>query len=237
MLKFINYFREQGYIMTKSDKFMEVLQTFNTSVTIATWAKRIVELYPAVLVQGTDKKATKMTLRELTGRISLKVSKGDFSDIEVENSTPYRKVKYISSEMQKESLKITANNDMEPVDLENKINKDLEKLSESERYRIEEFMSITDQLNRYFNLNFELHHAYGLNSQKELGKHHADNLQLITTEHMKLKEANEPKFTIEEQKAYIKRIIVVHTMVIKHLDINLTDEVLDMLLDRLAKVY
>jgi len=223
--------------MKKTDKFTEVLQTFNHSVTIAEWSKRIVELYPAVLTQQNGKNNEAMTLRELTARISLKVSKEEFLEIEIENTLPYRKVKYISLEMKKESIKKIANKDIEPIIISERMEEDINRLNESERYRIEEIAGITDQLNRYFNLNFELHHSLSLINGKNMGKHYADNLQILTTEHVLLREDGEAKFTIEEQKAYIKRIIVVHTMVSKHLDINLTDEVLDMLLDRLAKVY
>jgi len=223
--------------MTKTDKFIEVLQTFNHSVTIAEWSKRIVELYPAVLTQQNNKNSESMTLRELTARISLKVSKEEFPEIEVENTLPYRKVRYLHSGMKKEYIKKVANKDIEPIIIAERMEEDINRLNESERYRIEEFSGITDQLNRYFNLNFQIHHSFSLTNSKNMGKHHADNLQILTAEHALLREDGEPKFTIEEQKAYIKRIIVVHTMVSKHLDINLTDEVLDMLLDRLAKVY
>ena len=223
--------------MTKTDKFIEVLQTFNHSVTIAEWSKRIVELYPAVLTQQNGKNSETMTLRELIARMSLKVSKEEFSEVEVENSLPYRKVRYMASGMKKEYIKKIANKDIEPIIVEERMQEDINKLNESERYRIEEFINITDQLNRYFNLNFQLHHSLSLSNSKNIGKHYADNIQLLTMEHVLLREDGEQKFTIEEQKAYIKRIIVIHTMVSKHLDITLTDEVLDMLLDRLAKVY
>lgn len=223
--------------MTKTDKFIEVLQTFNHPVTIAQWSKRIVELYPAILTQQNSKHSELMSLRELTARISLKVSKEEFSEVEVEKSLPYRKVRYISSEIKKEYIKKIANQDIEPIIIEERMKEDINRLNEFERYRIEEFIEITNQLNRYFNLNFQLHHALSLTNSRNMGKHYAENLQLLTEEHALLREDGEKKFTIEEQKAYIKRIIVVHTIVSKHLDICLTDEVLDMLLDRLAKVY
>ncbi|MBU1669246.1 hypothetical protein KKC13_12585 [bacterium] len=223
--------------MTKTEKFIEVLQTFNDPVTIATWAKRIVELYPVVLNQINSNTNEKMTLREFVARISVKVSKGEFPNIEIENCEPYRKVKYCSESMKNERIQKNLNKDIELIVLDEHRQKDLSKLNESDRYRIEEFTSITDQLNRYFNLNFELHHVLSLTNRQKIGKHHADNLQLLTSEHALQKKDDEVRFTIDEQKAYIKRVIVVHTMVSKHLDINLTDEVLDMLLDRLAKVY
>lgn len=223
--------------MRKIEKFIEVLQTFEQPVSILVWVQRIVERYPTILNQVNSKTNKKMTLRELTGFISLKVSKGEFKNLEIEDCEPYRKVKYCSESMRTESIQKTLHKDLELITLDEHIRDDLSKLNESERYRIEELATITDQLNRYFNLNFELHHVVSLINGKKEGKYHADNLQLLTIEHMIQKKDDEPRFTIDEQKAYIKGIIVVHTMVKKHLDINLIDEVLDMLLERLAKVY
>jgi len=223
--------------MTKTDKFIEVLQLFNSPITIATWVKKIIELYPAVLIQENGKLDDNMTIKELIARISLKVSKGEFIGVEVEDSNFCRKVYYVSSFMKKEFLKEKAQNDIKPVLLEEKINGDMAFLSESETYRIEEFINIILQLNKYFNLNFKLHYIISLENTKLVGKHHADNFQILLEEHTLLKRDGEQRFSIEEQKAYIKRVIVVYMMVCKNLDISLTDEVLDMLLDRLAKIY
>ena len=223
--------------MTKTDKFIEVLQTFKEPITIAKWAKRIVELYPAILIQTNSKTDKRMTVLELATAISLKVSKGEFSHVEVKNCLPYRKVQYISNGSQNKLSKVYANEDIEVMLLESRMNNELVKLNESDRYRIEEFKNVTNQLNKYFNMNFELHHATSLLNKQRPGKHHPNNLQLLTAEHVLKKEDGKKKFTIEEQKAYIKRTLVVDSMVSKASEVSLIDEVLDMLLERLAKVY
>ena len=220
--------------MSKTDKFIEVLQSFNKPITVAEWAKRIIELYPAVLIQSNSKTKDKMTLKELVARMSLKVSKGEFSNVEVTFCNNYRTVFYLSEEMKQEQIKKHASKDIEPIVYEEKILQSLNNLSESETYRIEEFNAITFQLNKYFNLNFEL---FYLKSLEQEGEYKAENIQLLTTEHKQQEKKSFTRFTIEEQKAYIKRVIIVHMMVCKKLDISLTDEVLDMLLDRLAKIY
>jgi len=220
--------------MSKTDKFIEVLKSFNKPITIVEWAKRIIELYPAVLIQSNSKTKDKMTLKELVARMSLKVSKGEFSNIEIEFCNNYRKVSYLSEEMKQESIKKHVSKDIEPLMYEEKITKSLNSLSEAETYRVEEFNAIRLQLNKYFNLNFEI---FYIRSLERDGEHQADNIQLLTTEHRGEEKKSFTRFSIEEQKAYIKRVIIVHMMVCKKLDISLTDEVLDMLLDRLAKIY
>jgi len=223
--------------MTKKERFLEVLKTFDEPVTVATWAKKVVEQYPAILGQINSKTNEKMTLRELTMGIGLKLSKGDFSDVLVVNLEPHRVVQYVSETGLNEFIKRSAKKDTEPLILETNMMQDIQKLAESEKYRLEELKSITEQLNRYFALNLELHHAHSLLRNRKEGQHNADNLQILTKEHALIKKDGEKKFSIEEQKAYIKRIISIQMMINKEIDINLTDEVLEMLLDRLEKVY
>jgi hypothetical protein len=175
-----------------------------------------------------------MTLVELTTAISIKLSKGELPQVEIENALPYRKVHYLSNSAQKALIKEHANRDREPMLLEAYVEEGVLKLNESERYRVEEFKSIVDQLNRYFNMNFELHY---LSTKQKRGKYHPDTFELLTSEHIIKRGHEKVRFTIESQKAYIRRVLVVDSMVSKALDMNLTDEVLDLLLDRLEKIY
>ncbi|CAA6804117.1 MAG: Unknown protein [uncultured Sulfurovum sp.] len=222
--------------MTKKERFMHVLKTFEAPVTISTWVNKVVEDYPSILNQINSTTNEPMTLKSLAANMSLKVSKGEFPEIKILDVEPYRQVLYISENKKNDLTKIELHKDVESITIEEKIDEDIKKLTESDRYRLEEVVNIKEQLNRYFSLNFVLHHAYSLLNSKQ-GKHHVDNLQLLTKEHSVLKKDGEKKFSIEEQKAYIKRIISVHMMINKSIDINLTDEVLEMLLDRLEKVY
>ncbi|CAA6825163.1 MAG: HNH endonuclease [uncultured Sulfurovum sp.] len=223
--------------MTKKERFMHVLKTFETPVTVSTWAGRVVEQYPSILNQINSTTNEPMTLRSLAASMSLKVSKGEFSEIKILELRPYRQVMYIPENKKDDLLKKELHKDIESILVEEKIVEDKKKSTESDRYRLEELENITAQLNRYFSLNFVLHHAYSLTRGTKCGKHHANNLQLLTQEHSNIKKDGEKKFSIDEQKAYLKRIISVHMMIDKSIDINLTDEVLEMLLDRLEKVY
>ena len=236
MLKFIIN-KIKGFVVTKKERFMNVLKTFETPVTVSRWANRVVEEYPSILNQINSTTNEPMTLKALAASMSVKVSKGEFSEIKILEVKPYRQVMYISENQKDDLRKKELHKDIELIFLEEKIIEDKKKSTESDRYRMEELENITAQLNRYFSLNFVLHHAYSLSKSNKYGKHHADNLQLLTQEHSSLKKDGEKKFSIDEQKAYLKRIISVHMMIDKSIDINLTDEVLEMLLDRLEKVY
>ncbi len=223
--------------MTKKEQFIDVLRSSEMPITISEWATKIVEEYPSILKQINGKTNETMTLKSLASSISLKVSKGEFSDIKVLDTKPYRQVMYVSENKKNDLTKKELQKDVEYLLIEEKKNEDIKKSREQERYRLEELENIMIQLNRYFSLNFELHHIYSLSSGKKEAKHHIDNLQLLTKEHRLLAKNKLNRFSIEEQKAYIKRVIVLHMMINKQIDISLIDEVLEMLLERLGKVY
>lgn len=237
MLKFISNFILKGFTVMKEDRYMEVLKKAKVPITVLQWANKVIEEYPTILKQINSKTNEFMTLQALVTNMSLKVSKGEFENLKVIESKPYRTVMYVSESKKNDLIKKEVYQDIVSVVIEEKIEADTKKSTESERYRLEELTSITNQLNRYFSLNFVLHHASSLSSEKNHGKHSADNLQILTLEHSLLKKDGEKKFSIEEQKAYIKRIISVYMMIDKSIEINLTDEVLEMLLDRLEKIY
>ena len=223
--------------MTKKERFIDVLRTFETPVTVSEWANRVVEQYPAILNQINSKTNEPMTLKALATTMSLKVSRGEFSELKILDSEPYRRVMYLTENKKNDLTKMEVSKDVEAIIFESKMNDDIKKSTEQDKYRLEELNSICTQLNKYFLLHFTLHHAHSLSNLKSTGRHHIDNLQLLTAEHTLLKKDAVKKFSIEEQKAYIKRIISVHMMIVKSIDLNLTDDILEMLLDRLEKVY
>jgi len=223
--------------MTKQERFIEVLKTFERPVTVSEWAKRVVEHYPSILKQIDSKTNEPMTLLALTKTMSLKVSRGEFSDVKVLDSESGRRIIYLTEDKKKDLLKMELIKDVEAIVLENRIEEDIKKTSSQDKYRLEELNSICTQLNKYFKLDFNLHHAESLSNSKKSGRHHISNLQLLTREHALLKKDGAKKFSIDEQKAYIKRVISVHMMIDRTIDINLTDDVLEMLLDRLEKIY
>ena len=221
--------------MAKRDKLIETLQTFNKPVTIVEWVKRIVELYPSILTQLKGGK--EIDVRELTAILSLKVSKNEFPNIVIVQNEPYRKIQYMTEEEKKAFIAKVVTEDIEPVEKDEKIKEDLENFTELDRYRVEEFHNIVKQLNEHFDLNLILSQVTESKNKKLEGKYHADNLQILTKEHTVSELNTQNKFTIDEQKSYIKRVIIVFSMVNKGLDIDARDEVLDLLLERLSKVY
>jgi hypothetical protein len=221
----------------KQEKYIDVLKESSEPLTILQWANRLTEQYPSILKQTDSRTKRPISLQALVSNLSLRVSKGEFPKIKVLDTRPYRKVTYLSDFKKNELIKKEVQEDLLSMNIDEKIKIDTNKATEYERYRLEELKSITEQLNKYFSLNFVLHHASSLNGERKSGIHHADNLQILIFEHSLLKKDGERKFSIEEQKAYIKRTIVVHMMIDKSIELSLTDEVLEMLLDRLEKVY
>jgi len=207
--------------MTRNERFSNVLRTFERPVTILEWINKIIEQYPIILKQINSQTNEFMTYHALASTISSKVARGEFPEVKILNSESYSNVKYM----------------IDNKNLRKKVDENIEKFSDQDKYRFDELSSICKQLNKYFKLDFNLHHGQVLSNSKHRGRHHIDNIQLLTKEHSLLKKDGAKKFSIEEQKVYIKRVISVHMMVDRSLDINLTDDVLEMLLDRLEKIY
>ena len=224
-------------MVTKKEQYVEVLKTFDKEVTILEWAKRVVAMHPITLQQINSNTNEPMTFKELVSKLSLIVSEGEFQNIMVDDSEPYRKVRYISTTDKSNLISKIHTKDMELIVIESRKEEDIKKSTEFDLYRLEEFAHIIKQLNRYFKLDFKLHHTYSLLMDNQSAKHHVGNLEILREGDSRLKEDGDKRFTIEEQKAYIKRVISVHLMIVKEIDITLTDEVLEMLLDRLTRVY
>ncbi len=228
--------------MTKSQKYREALKTFDNWVIVSEWAVRVGEMYPDILEAANQQAANQANettgLRELAARISSRLSTGGFAEVEIDDSERPRKVRYISEDEKKERVEEELESDIEPLTRAERIRKDTEKMSELERYRIEEFETIAKQLNRFFSLDFEVDHAIALLNPTQSGNHHPDNLQLLIKAHnAKKNKKNWQRFTLEEQQAYIKQVISLQTMIAERLEISLVDDVLDSLLDRLKKVF
>ena len=228
--------------MTKAQKYLEALKTFDAWVIVSEWAIKVGELYPDLLAEANaqaEKQANPTTgLRELAARISSRLSSGGFPEVEVDESERPRKVRYISEADKKVLIEDELEADIEPLTRAERIRKDTESLGEYERYRIEEMETIAKQLNRFFSLDFEVDHALALLNPSQAGKHHPDNLQLLIKAHNgKKNKKNWERFTLDEQKEYIKQVISLQTMIASRLEIILVDDVLDSLLERLGKIY
>ena len=228
--------------MTKSQKYLEALKSFEDWVVVSEWATKVGELYPDLLETANKQAANQANettgLRELAARISSNLSSGGFSDVEVDDSERPRKVRYISEVDKQTRIEDELEADIEPLTRAERIRSDFEELTEVERYRIEEIETISRQLNKFFSVDFEVDHATALLNPTESGKHHPDNLQLLIKAHNgKKNKKNWQRFTIDEQKEYIKHVLALQTLIASRLGVSLVNDVLESLLERLAKVY
>lgn len=228
--------------MTKSQKYLEALKTFDEWITVSEWAVKVGELYPAILEEANEQASKQKNdttgLRELAARISSRLSTGGFPEVEIDESQRPRLVHYMTSNEKKSREEDELESDIEPLTRAEKIRQSLASLSEYERYRIEEMEAIAKQFNRFFSVDFEVDHAHALLNPSDAGSHHPDNLQLLIKVHNgKKNKSNWKRFSIEEQIEYIKHVIALQTLIASRLDVNLVDDVLDSLLERLSKVY
>lgn len=228
--------------MTKAQKYLEALKTFDDWVIVSEWAVRVGELYPDLLEAANEQASNQANettgLRELAARISSRLSTGGFSEVDIDDSERPRKVRYISKEQKQELIDEEVESDIEPLSRAERIRQDMERLSELERYRIEEFETISKQLNRFFSLDFEVDHATAILNPDQSGKHHPDNLQLLIKAHNGKKNKNNwQRFSFEEQKDYIEKVIALQTMIANRLEVNIVDDVLGSLMERLEKIY
>lgn len=228
--------------MTKSQKYLEALKSFDDWVVVSEWATKVGEIYPDLLeaanVQAANQANDTTGIRELAARISSNLSSGGFPDVEVDDSERPRRVRYVSETDKQIRIDDELEADIEPLTRAERIRSDSENLTEVERYRIEEIETISRQLNKFFSIDFEVDHATALLNPTESGKHHPDNLQLLIKAHNgKKNKKNWKRFTIDEQIEYIKHVIALQTLIANRLGVSLVNDVLESLIERLAKVY
>lgn len=229
--------------MTKAQKYLEALKTFEDWAIVSEWAVRVGELYPELLQeanrQAEGQKNDTTGLRELAARISSRLSTGGFEDtVEIDDSERPRRVRYVSVEDRKQHVAEEIADDIEPLTRQERIEQDSEALTQLERYRMGELETIARQLNRFFGLDFEVDHAMAILNPDAPGKHHPDNLQILTKAHNgKKNKSNWTRFSIDEQIAYIEAVIRLQTIVAPKFGIQMEDTVLGSLLERLKQVY
>lgn len=229
--------------MTISDKYLEALKTLSDWVIVSEWAKKFAELYPDEYAkaeeQARNQKNDTTGLREIAARISSRLSTGGFEDtVEIDDSERPRRVRYVSAEDRKQHVAEEIADDIEPLTRQERIEQDSEALTQLERYRMGELETIARQLNRFFGLDFEVDHAMAILNPDAPGKHHPDNLQILTKAHNgKKNKTNWQRFSIDEQIEYIEAVIRLQTIVAPKFGIQMEDTVLGSLLDRLKQVY
>ena len=224
-------------------KYLEALSKLDGWVIVSEWAKKFGDLYPDLLEKANreaENQANETTgIREIAARISSNITRGAYAGrIEIDDSERPRKIRYLSEEERKAHMSHDMEEDVAPLRRGEIIKASLDKLGSGETYRIEEFESVSKLLKKFFGLEFEVDHSKALLNEKEPGKHHPDNFQLLLKAHNAKKSNNNWKrFTLDEQVEYIKTAIKLQNIVSDRLNIDMDNSVLESLLGRLEKVY
>lgn len=225
------------------EKYLEALKTCNDYVTVSDWAVRLGEMYPELLEKANKEaqnhKNDTTGLREIAARIGSWISTGGFDKfVEIDDSERPRKVKYITKEEQLQKTTQELEEDIEPLRRQDIINQAKESFEAKELYRISEFENIQKGFKSFFGIDFEIDHAQALLDDKEQGKHHPDNFQLLLKYHNVKKYKNSwQRFNIDEQIDYISKVMALHKVIEDKLDVKLDENILDNLLNRLKAIY
>ena len=229
--------------MKITEKYLEALKTFTDYVTVSEWAQRFSEMFPDELEkankQAANQKQDTTGLREIAARISSRLSTGGYSkEVLIDDSERPRKVKYITKDELIEQEQIEIDEDIEPLRRQDIINNATNQLEIFALYRITEFENIQKAFKQFFGLDFEIDHAEALLNSEKQGEHHPSNLQLLLKYHNGKKNKNSwNRFTFEEQEDYIKKSVVLHSLVADKFDVEIDNKILESLLNRLKKIY
>ncbi len=225
------------------EKYIEALKTFDDFVTVSEWAIKVGKIYPDLLEKANKEAESQKNdttgVREIAARISSQVPKYELDGvIEVDKTERPKKVKYITEEEFEENTKEDLEEDIEPLRRQDIISQAKDILEAKELYRISEFENIQKGFKSFFGIDFEIDHAQALLDDKEQGKHHPDNFQLLLKYHNVKKYKNSwLRFSIEEQIDYISKVIELHKVIEDKLDIKIDNNILNSLFNRLKAIY
>jgi len=229
--------------MKVSEKYLEALKAVDDWVIVSEWAKKVGELFPDILEKAeADAKgqAQETTgLREIAARISSSLARGAYlNNVEVDASERPRKVRYISATEHDEHIQHEIDEDVAPLKRDEIIKRAVQSFSTHDKYRVNEFEAIAKQLKQFFGLDFEVDHSAALLNPEAPGAHSPENLQLLLKVHNgKKNNKNWPRFSLDEQRAYIEAAIQLQSLVSTRFDIEMENQVLGALLVRLKEVY
>lgn len=229
--------------MNITGKYLEALKKMDGWVTVSEWAVKVGELYPDILEKAAKEAANQANdttgPREIAARISSSISRGAYSrKIEIDDSERPRQIKYLPESDRDAYFKHDVDDDVAPLVRADIIKDASKKLGSDEKYRMAEFETVSKQLKAFFGLEFEVDHAQALLNEKTPGKHHPDNFQLLLKAHNAKKSNNNwERFSFDEQTEYIKTAIKLQSIVSSRLSIDMENNVLGSLLDRLEKIY
>lgn len=238
-----NDFGRRQARMKKADKYLEALKNIDGWVIVSDWAKKFAEMYPDELAkaeeQAKNQKNDTTGLREIAARISSRLSTGGFDkDVEIDDSERPRKVRYISKDELEAKATQEVAEDLEPITRKEIEARAENKMALHELYRLDEFRNIQKAFKSFFNIDFELDHAKALLNPNDSGEHHPDNFQLLFKYHNARKNnANWQRFTLDEQIAYIRKALELHSLVAERMEFAMDVNVLESLLERLKRVY
>lgn len=219
--------------------YLETLMKQEQEITFGEWARLFSkdhpDLYEKAHKEAMAQKRPSTGLRELAARMSSMIASGRYDDCVIVNRTQRpMKIKYVSATDKED---IEAEED-EEITREEIIKSDTDKLSVHDLYRIDEMESIIKQLKSYFCLDFELDHAKAIRNKESPGAHHPDNLQLLLKIHNNRKShKNWDRFSFEEQVEYLKAVISVQQLVSKKMQIEMHEEVIQKIIQRLRLIY
>ena len=225
------------------DKYLEALKSIGDWALVSDWAIRVGEMYPDLLAKAEEQAANQSQdttgLREIGSRISSGLSAGNyFGQVEIDASDRPKKVRFVTGDELRRHEAEEAEEDVAPLRRNEIERRDFSELTSAERYRLEELQSISKQLKSFYGLDFELDHATALLNTEEPGKHHPDNLQFLLQLHNRKKHnKNWPRFSLDEQLLYIRTSADLQKLVMDRLELEDQTEVLDALLERIARVY
>ena len=177
--------------MTITDQYLEALKQTEGWVTGGEWALKVTEVYPDLLEKANEQaqgQATPTTgMRELTARIHSAIGRGAYEGkIELDTTERPRKIRYATKEEIQKHVDEEIDEEMESLTRVQKIRKEYDELSDFNRYRIQELESIAKAFNCYFKTALEVDHAQALMGDTP-GRHHPDNLQLLSKTHNRIK--------------------------------------------------
>ena len=229
--------------LSMAEKYIETLKKVNGWITVSDWAIKFGEMFPDLMakadIEAKSHKKPSTGLREIAARISSNVSTAKFAgQIEIDESERPKRVRILSAEAASHYIEKEMEDDLEPLSRSQRIKSDEANLTVKERYRISEFEGIISQLKEFFNLDFELEHAKAILNPTDPGPHHPDNMQILLKSHNRTKSnSNWPRFTIKEQIEYIEAVVKVQKIVSQKMGIEMEDDVIQSVIERIKVIY
>ena len=223
--------------MTITEKYIEALKEIGDWATAGEWALKVAEMYPDIMEnaneQAKNQKNDTTGMRELTARLHSNVSRGAYEGkIEIDMDERPRKFRYALPEDIEKRIDEELDEEMACLTRTERIKKDYESLSTYDKYRIQELEAIAKAFNSYFKTDIEVDHAQSLMGDNP-GRHHPDNLQLISKTHNRIKSKKSwERMNLEKQLEYLEKMMAYHEMVF-----DVDDEILASLVERVRKVY